>query len=148
MLKSKQRGFAAVQLIIAAIVVTVVVGLLWDRHSLKADNKQLTSDLATTKGALDKANDANKSLELDLKFERDLSNASKGQALIHQTEAKAQEKKYAAIEKKLPVPTKKEPGWVASPEAEARSLERITLLWEGFCVDNPDERCTVKEKAE
>ena len=145
--KNKQRGFGTVQIVIAVIILTVIAGLLWERHSLMADNKKLAGDLEVSQENLKTATDANKGLKLDLKLEKELSAASRDQAQAHQSEEKAQEKKYAAIEKKLPTPVKKQPGVLPSAEEQQRSLERVTLLWEAFCVDNPSEQCTVKEKA-
>lgn len=146
-MNSKQRGSAqiVIMLIIAAVVATVVGGLIYERSRLMKENKQLNTDLVVSNEARDTAVDANKSLSKDLETERELNRISGVQAQQHQKEVNALQKKVDDLTKKLPKPVPKTSEPVQDAASADRNYRRIVTVWEVFCLSNPDPICQPKE---
>lgn len=137
MMQKKQLGSATVMLIVAAIVVTTVGLLLWERNSLKNEVSELTSSLSAAEVARDNAINKQEQLNNELATERKLSEASKEQAMTHQNAAKALQKQLDGLIAKFPKPLAKQDDAPVTEAQQLRSSQRIGVLWAVYCLDAP-----------
>lgn len=145
-MKYERGSTLIILLIVGAVILTIIGGMVWQISRLEIQNKAIQESLTKAETERDAAVNLNEKKELEAKTLA--QEVQDGKNLVKEYVAKNDilEKRVDALTSKLPKAKPKSPDTVDDPELEARSLARITTLWEVYCLDEQSLECKPEVK--
>ena len=150
-MKHKCRGMVNITVMLAMATIIVLLGtvLYLERASMRKEIKDLTEEKTRAENRAETAEEEATALKNNLILERGLKKAAEEESLLNKQKNEKLEKDMLRLAEKLPVPKPRSVDTKADPEQEIRSMKRLELLWEAYCLEESEAtECIKKEEAQ